>query len=82
MLPKQDRGTFRKNLQNIFNKLPPQTVCTYLMILSRRGYLVTRIKHKFSKNGWVELKFLLPSIILHLSSLKFGTVGLDRLCIG
>ena len=47
-----------------------------------RGYLVTRIKHKFSENGWAELKFLSANIIPHLSSLKFGTVGLDRLCIG
>ena len=51
-------------------------------ICCTRGNLVTRIKHKFSKNGWAELKFLSPSIIPHLSSLKFGTVGLDRLCIG
>ena len=49
---------------------------------STRGYLVTRIKHKFSENGRAELKFLLPTIIVHLSSLKFCTVGLDRLCIG
>ena len=47
-----------------------------------RGKTYRRILCWLSGNGWAELKILSPSIIPHLSSLKFGIVGLDRLSIG
>ena len=45
-------------------------------------FFFTRIKQELSENVWAELKILSHSIIPHLSSLKWGIVGHDRLCIG
>ena len=50
--------------------------------INTRGKTFRRILCNLSGNGWAEMKILSPSIMPYLSSLKFGIVGLDRLCIG